>query len=214
LLVDCDVQGHCAIHLGVDSEIGLGELIKGDANPEGEAVEVRPGLYLLAGGSGVSGVERLIITRPAEQERVLSRALKPYEDHHFDYVVLDCPPGFSALSINAVVYAQELLVPVSMEVLAVTGLIDIEEELAELQEYDIDISVEIAWILPTFADRRNVKTSLITEQLRKRCGERVLDPIRFSVRFSESPGLGQTIVEYDTAGKGTKDYGELCRRLA
>ena len=207
LLVDVDTQGHCAVMLGAEPSTGLGSVILGQVPVADAICPIYDRLDLLAGGRDLSGTDRYIMTLKAGQERVLSRALTGIATN-YDDIIIDCPPGFGVLSINAVTFADKILVPVSMEVLALYGLVDLEEEFAELRELGLD--VELGWIAPTFVDRRVSKTGAILQQLRDTYGDKVLSPIRYSTRFSELAGHGQTIYEYEPHGRGTEDYIRLC----
>ena len=208
LLIDTDTQGHCSHMLGIAPGPGLGELItEGNRN----ITEARPGLDLLAGGPGLASIEREILLRKARQEYVLTDAVKDFEDR-YGSVVIDCPPGFGAMGINALVYADKILVPISMEVLAIYGLAAFEEELDELRSLGLDVQID--YILPTFEDRRVGKTGAILQQLKVRYDDKVLSPIRCSTRFSELPAYGQTVFEFDPKGRGSEDYRQICREVS
>ncbi len=208
LLVDCDAQGHCALCLGVSPETGLGHVIRGEATLKDAVLEARPGVWLLAGGSSLANINDWLAAQPAGADLALTRALQGAD---VDFVILDCPPGFSRISVNAVIYADEILVPVSMEALSVAGLVDLEAELQGLR--DLGVAIAKPRILPTFLDGRVGKTGEILEQLRGRYAD-LLPAIRYSVKFSEAPAWGETVYERDPGGRGAEDYRQLCVEVA
>jgi chromosome partitioning protein len=211
LLVDTDTQGQAGSMIGFKPETGLAELMLGECEPEKAVVEARKNLYLLAGGRTLAGIQRLIVRKEFGGEQTLSEALSVL-DGKFDYVIVDTPPGWGAMTINVLFYAEEILAPVSLEVMTLQGLLEFEQSLKAIQEYHQGLVLK--YVLPTFLDRRVKKSTEILEMLRGHYGELVCDPIRYNVRLSEAPGFGQTIFEYDANSPGAKDYGKLTKRIA
>ena len=201
LLVDTDQQGHCALLLGVDPEHGLADLFEG-ADPGDAIMEARPGLFLLAGSLGLTAVDREISRRMSRVEYALGDVLRPFENQ-FDVVLLDTAPGMSYLSVNSLFYADEILVPCSMEVLAVEGALRFQKELEDL------VAGKPFQVVPTFVDGRVSRTEKILESLVSIFGERVTYPVRYSTRLAESPAAGQTIFEYRRKEKVADDYRRL-----
>lgn len=205
LLIDTDTQAHCSRLLGVDPNRGLAELVGRSCTPSEAIVEAREGLFLLAGSKKLELTIKDISQRKFRVEHVLADALQPYEGK-YDYVFVDTAPGFSQLSINVFFYVQEILVPVSMEVLALDGFKDFMSEIETIKQYtDVDIN----YIVPTFYDRRVSKSEEIIGQLQKHFGELVTRPIRYSARLSEAPAWGQTIYEFASKEKVSRDYAHL-----
>jgi len=108
-------------------------------------------------------------------------------------------------------YAHQVLAPVSLEVLTLQGLIEFEQSLTAIQKYHP--ALNLAYILPTFFDRRVRKSAEILEQLHSHYGERVCAPVRYNVRLSEAPGYGQSIFEYAPHSPGAEDYQALVERI-
>jgi len=210
LLIDTDTQGQAGRALGVKPEIGLVELITEEASPEEAIQEVREKLYLLAGGRSLAGLKRLIDRKDFRGERTLADGLESL-DGHYDYIVLDTAPGWDSLTVNVLFYTDEILAPVSMEVLTLTGLIYFQESIASIQEYRPEL--EIKYILPTFYDRRVKKSEEILSQLQAAYPEQLCSPVRYSVRLSEAPGYGQSIYEYAPGTTGAEDYQRLTERI-
>jgi chromosome partitioning protein len=205
LLIDTDTQAHCSRILGMKPDTTLSDYIGGKGSP----VQARDLLDLLAGSKALGAFSQIQPERRHRREMILSEALEGLND--YQYVILDTPPGFSDLSVNVLFYADSVIIPVSMEVLAVEGLFNLREELEEIQRYK---PIEIRAIVPTFVDGRVGKTETILGQLREAFGKVVTLPIHYSTRFSELPAWGQTIYEYDPKGRGSIDYAKVAGAIA
>jgi chromosome partitioning protein len=210
LLIDVDTQGQAAKALGLAPPAGLAELTSGETGHDGAVVLARENLSLLAGGRGLASLKRLITRKDFGGEQTLAEALAPL-DGRFDFVLLDTAPGWDALSVNALFYADEVLAPVSLEVMTLQSLLDFSGSLAAIGRYRPDLALR--YVLPTFLDRRVRKSDEILAQLGSHFGTRVCAPIRYNVRLSEAPGYGQTIFEYAPHSPGADDYRALTERI-
>ena len=210
LLIDTDTQGHCSRLLGVDPDKGLADLIENKVDPAEALITARDGLYLLAGSKRLSGIMRSILKeRIHGLDCILIEALQPYENK-YDFVILDTAPGFSEMSINVMIYADELLIPVNMEIPAIDGLKDLADELRQLRGYT---NIEVKYIVPTFYEDQTKITNDILTDLKDNFGELVSVPIRKSVKVRESWDKGLTMFEYAIKERVTKDYALLARAL-
>lgn len=210
LLLDLDTQGQVAKAMGLAPLQGLAEVVTGEAEFEAACTPAREGLWLLAGGRSMAGLKRLITRKDFGGEQTLAEALKDV-DNRYDYIIVDTAPGWDALTVNALFYADAVLSPVSLEVMTLQGLMDFARSMADIQKYHPEL--ELKYILPTFFDRRVKKSEEILGQLQTHFGERVCPPIRYNVRLSESPGYGQTIFEYAPNSAGAHDYQKLTERI-
>lgn len=206
LLIDTDTQGHCSRYFEENPKYGLADVMEEEMPPIQGVTEIWPGLSLIAGGPQLRGTTKLIAREDSlRAPYVMRQTLEPLEGM-YDIVLIDTAPGFSELTINVLVYADEILIPVTMESLAVAGLADFLNEIEKYREYtDIDVS----FIVPTMFDRRVNQSQGILDQLKERFGNKVTFPIRYSINLSETPGFNQTIFEYDKAGRGSMDYAKL-----
>ena len=211
LLIDTDTQGQASRALGVASEAGLAELISGEASPAESIQEVRERLYLLAGGRNLAGLKRTIDRKDFGGENTLAEGLEIL-DSSYDYAILDTAPGWDTLTVNVLFYVDEILAPVSMEILTVSGLLYFQQSIQSIQKYRPQL--EIRYVLPTFMDGRVKKSEEILAQLQSVFHEKLCSPIRYSVRLSEAPGFGQTIYEYAPASSGVQDYQALVERIS
>ena len=210
LLVDTDVQAHCSDMLGMEPERGLADLVAGWDSPEGVLVEARENLWLLAGGNELAALKMEIARREMASEAVLSEALEVYEGR-FDYMIMDTAPGWDTLLVNALYASQHVLSPVSMEPMALSGLVRFQERLQVIQRYKPEL--KLRWVVPTFVDGRVRKTAEILEQLKQRYGALVGPKIRYSAKASEAPAFGLTVFEHDPKGSAAKGYNQLTERI-
>jgi len=210
LLVDMDTQGQVGKSLGVEATVGLAEVVAGEVQAQAGPIPVRVGMWLLAGGRGLTGLKRLIARKDFGGEQTVAEALAPL-GADYDFAIIDTAPGWDSLTVNALFYAQEVLAPVSLEVMALQGLLEFNHNLENIQRYHAGLTMN--YILPTFMDRRVKKSEEILGQLRTYFGDRVCDPIRYNVRLSEAPGYGQTIYEYAPRSVGVEDYRLLTERI-
>jgi len=124
---------------------------------------------------------------------------------------MDTAPGWDPLTVNVLFYAQEILAPVSMEVLSLQGLIEFEQRIKPIQKYRPRLSLR--YVLPTLVDGRVRKSAEILGQLRSYYKHQICDPIHYNVRVSEAPGFGQTIFEFAPRSVGAQDYQKLIERI-
>ena len=134
LLIDADTQGQAGKSLGVQPAVGLNELVAGEASLEQVMSPARERLWLLAGSKSLAGLKRLIARRDYGAERTLAEALEPL-DGRYDYVIVDTAPGWDVLTINVLFYVDEVLAPVSLEVMTLQGLLEFAQSLASIQRY-------------------------------------------------------------------------------
>jgi chromosome partitioning protein len=205
LLIDSDAQGHAARLLGMTPEKGLADIMEKRLSPSEAVVPARERLDLLAGGKALAGVNRLIARESIRPEELLTRALAEL-DGRYEYVILDTSPSFSELGVNVLFYAQEVMVPVSMEVLATEGLVSFAEEVEHVRQYH---DLRVRWILPTFVDGRTRKSAEILEALRGKYGDLVTFPVHYSAALSVASGWGKTIYEYKPSDRAAQDYAKV-----
>jgi chromosome partitioning protein len=210
LLVDMDTQGQVAKALGLRPAAGVAEMVMEDLSPEQVLVEAREGVWLLAGGRALAGLKRVISRKDFGGERTLAEALAVLE-RRFDLALVDTAPAWDTLTVNALFYADQVLIPVSLEVMALQGLIEFVRSLEPIQKYHSGL--ELRYIVPTFMDRRVKKSEEILGQLQSYYAGLVCEPVRYNVRLSEAPGYGQTIFEYAPNSPGAQDYQQLTERI-
>jgi chromosome partitioning protein len=210
LLIDTDDQGQDAFLLGTKPKLGLADVICDGVAVATAMHEARSNLWVLSGGKALAGVKREIGKKEFGAEQTLSETLSGIEGQ-FDFVILDTSPSWDTLTINALFYASEIITPVSLEILTLNSLIEFSSRLIAVQKHNKSLSHK--YILPTFLDGRVKKSKEILKQLEKHYPEKVCEPIKYSVRISESAGFGQTIYEYAPTSSGAKDYEKIVQRI-
>lgn len=211
LLVDTDTQGQDSFMLGVKTKAGLTELVTEELRPEEAVTQARERLWLLAGGKSLAGIKRLIDRKDFGGERTLFDALTPIEKQ-YDYVIVDTSPGWDPLTVNVLFYVNEILTPVSLEVMTLQGLLEFLKSISAIQKHRKEVALK--YILPTFMDKRVKQSIGILEKIEELYGSLLCPPIRYNVRLSEAPAYGQTIYEFAPGSPGAEDYRELVRKVA
>ncbi len=210
LLIDSDDQGQDAYLLGVKPKYGLADVLNEEVPVTKALHEARPNLFILSGGKSLSGVKRAIGRKDFGAERTLSESLSSI-DGGFDFVLIDTSPAWDTLTINALFYCNEVLTPVSMEVLSLNSLAEFSQRLDGVRKFNA--SLQHRYLLPTFADGRVKKSKEIMELLEKHYSSIICTPIRYCSRISEASGFGQTIFEYSPKSTGAEDYKSIVKRI-
>jgi chromosome partitioning protein len=217
LLVDLDAQACLTFSLGVDPEdveVSVSDvLLDGVAAPDvalhlDEAAVGR--LDLLPATVDLSGVEAMLL--PAEdRERVLRAALETVRDA-YDVVLLDCTPSLGLLTINALVAADEVVVPVQCEMLSHRGVGQLLDTVADVRRL-LNPDLQVRGLLPTMFDGRTGHARAVLADLGQRYELPVLTPIPRSVRFAEAAGMGTSILRTARRSAGAQAYREAAREL-
>jgi chromosome partitioning protein len=147
------------------------------------------------------------------RERALEKALQPVRES-YDFILIDTPPSLGLLTINALVAADGVIVPVQCEYLSLRGLVQLENTLSMIREGGLNPNVAIQGILPTMFDKRLLHSREAVEILKENFGDLVLNTkIRKTVRYAEAPVKGQSILKYDPTGDGASMYRDLAKEV-
>jgi len=213
LVVDLDAQGNVRQSLDFESPKGLYDLLVDDCPLADCVVEARENLYCLPADQTVAACETILVSRPRREE-ALRRALKGIDEviPGLEVVFLDCSPSLSILSQNALVYVDELLLPVSVDYLAMVGAGQVFENLKMIEEY-FEKTVQVCGILPTFFDQRVNISKEVLAALQERYQELVLPPIRVDTRVQQASSRKQTIVEFRGRSRAREDYQKVYEEL-
>ncbi len=210
LLIDSDDQGQDTFLLGVQPDHGLAEVLNDEISPIEAAFQARPYLYILSGGKSLSGVKRSIGRKDFGAEKTLSEALLPIEGK-FDFVLIDTSPAWDALTINALFYCHEILIPISLEALSLNSLAEFNKRVGEVQKFNPELNK--THLLPTFDDGRVKKSKEILAILKKHHKTELYNSIRYCSKLSECNAFGQTIFEYAPKSTGARDYERVVKRI-
>lgn len=211
LLVDTDTQGQSSYILGKKPKAGLTELLTKELPAEDCLIEARKNLWILGGGKSLAGVKRIIDRKSFGAEWTLSEALTPL-DTQFDYILMDTSPGWDQLIVNVLFYAEEVLVPVALEIMPLHGLSEFIKSLGAIQKYRKEI--QLKYIVPTFLDTRIKGPQGLYEELKKLYPDHLCAPIRYNESLSEAPSFGKTIFEFAPGSKASEDYRALVRTVS
>jgi len=218
LVVDLDPQGNASTALDVDHHVGRESVynVLVDERALSEIVtEVNgmPGLYCAPATIDLAGAEIELVPLVARESR-LSRSIGQLDTANFDYVLIDCPPSLGLLTVNALVAAEEVLIPIQCEYYALEGLEQLLRTV-ELVRAHLNAKLRISTILLTMYDGRTRLATQVADDVRSHFGDVVLQTIiPRSVRVSEAPSYGQSVITYDPASSGAVAYAEAARELA
>ena len=218
LLIDLDPQGNATMGSGVDKyEVPSTcyELLVEEKPIEEVMVKNTVGLYdLVAANSDVTAAE-IKLMEVYSRELRLRNALKPVKKY-YDYIIIDCPPSLSMLTVNAMAAADSVLVPMQCEYYALEGLTALLDTISKLTSV-VNNKLEIEGILRTMYDPRNRLANDVSEQLKQHFGDKVYRTvIPRNVRLAEAPSFGAPVMYYDKSATGSKAYlalaGEILRK--
>jgi chromosome partitioning protein len=219
LLVDLDPQGNATMGCGVEKnqlERGVGDVLVGNC-PVAEAILVLPalGMSLLPSNQDVTAAEVQLLTMTVGREMRLRQALKAVRDQ-YDVVLIDCPPALSMLTVNALVAADSVLVPMQCEYYALEGLSALVGTIEQIRA-SVNPDLEIEGVLRTMFDPRNNLSNEVSAQLLTHFGDKVFRTIiPRNVRLAEAPSFGKPALLHDRDSRGALAYlalaGEMIRR--
>ena len=225
LVVDLDPQGNASTALGVDHHSDVPSvydvLIEGRPLDEVVApVEGLKGLSCVPATIDLAGAEIELVSVVARETR-LRKALEAYSRHRgehgmarLDYILVDCPPSLGLLTVNALVAAEEVLIPIQCEYYALEGLGQLIRNV-DLVKAHLNPDLHVSTILLTMYDARTRLASQVADEVRTHFSATVLrTTIPRSVRISEAPSYGQTVLTYDPASTGALSYLEAAREIA
>jgi chromosome partitioning protein len=217
LVVDLDPQANATSSFGLQGveDISLYEPLLGEASiTEKILPSRREGLFIVPADLDMAGAEVEIARMPNHLTR-LAETLKPlHTDQTFDFVFLDCPPSLGILMSNALAAADELLTPIQCEYFALEGLVKIVRLIEQVLDSGANERLELGGIVMTMFDSRTNLSQQVVADVRKHFGERVYETvIPRSVRLSEAPSFGKSILEYASSGPAAQAYRALAREF-
>jgi chromosome partitioning protein len=221
LVIDLDPQGNASTALGVEHRAetpSVYDVIINDM-PMAEVVQKSPefgALFCVPATIHLAGAEIELVSLVAREQRLrraldlyLAEAVEPY-----DYVFIDCPPSLGLLTINAFVAAREVLIPIQCEYYALEGLSQLLKNIALIEKH-LNPELVVSTILLTMYDSRTNLATQVAKEVRDHFPEQVLNTaIPRSVRVSEAPSYGQSVVSYDLNSAGSLSYLEAAAEMA
>lgn len=215
LLIDLDPQGNSSSGLGVEknrvsrciydallNDIPLTDIIIPD---------VSKGLDVVPATINLAGAEVELVSEMARENR-LKDAIGPMRGR-YDYVFIDCPPSLGLLTINALVAADKLLIPIQCEFYALEGVTKLLDSMKRVKSR-LNPSLDIYGVLLTMSDNRTTLSRQVSDEVRRFFGKIVFETsIPRTVKLSEAPSFGQPITLYDPTGKGAQSYIDLAKEV-
>ena len=224
LVIDLDPQGNASTALGIPHQAGTPSVyeVLVDGAPLASAVQRSPdldGLRVVPATIDLAGAEIELVSLVARETR-LDRALRAYlvseslDGRPLDYVLIDCPPSLGLLTVNALVAAEEVLIPIQCEYYALEGLGQLVRSI-DLVKAHLNPELHLSTILLTMYDGRTKLAAQVADEVRAHFGDVVLrTAVPRSVRVSEAPSYAQTVITYDPGSSGALSYLEAARELA
>lgn len=226
LVIDLDPQGNASTALGVEHYRGVPSTY--DAVVDGApltdiAVECQdlPGVFVVPATIDLAGAEIELVSVVARESR-LHKAIHGHPwvgdaatvgDDRFDFVLVDCPPSLGLLTLNALVAGSEMMIPIQAEYYALEGLGQLMETVEMVRQH-LNPRLTVSTILLTMYDARTRLAAGVAEEVREHFGDQVLrTAIPRSVRVSEAPSYGQTVMTYDPGSAGALSYLEAAREI-
>jgi chromosome partitioning protein len=209
LLVDFDAQGSLTYSLGIDDgEPTIADAFHGETSIEQLLIE-RERMHVLPSGSKLADVE-LAIAKSDDRFYHLKNLLAPLLQ--YDFVLIDCPPSLSLLTLNALAASDYVIVPMQMDVLALRGLDSMLQTVKKVNA--LNPSLEVLGILPIMVDPRKNINQEILSHIKSNYTERVFKQvIHISVKAAEAPSFGKSVVQYAPSSSSAVDYKALAKEF-
>jgi len=215
LVIDSDPQGNATSGLGITKDPNrpsLYHVILGDASP-GDAIIATAfdGLYVISADKNLVGANLELVGLDARELRLRQRIADIRND--FDFILIDCPPALDLLTLNALLAADAVLVPIQCEFFALEGISELMDTIDRIRD-SFEHPLQIEGILLTMYDDRTNLTRQVAADLREFFGDQVFRTIiPRSIRLAEAPSFGKPILGYDPRSRGAESYIKLAKEI-
>ncbi len=215
LLIDLDPQGNATSGLGLDKKTIQKSIYHAllEGMPLAEILQPScvGGLDVIPANESLAGMEVELVSEMGREGR-LKRVLAAL-DPSYEFVIIDCPPSFGLLTINALTGSHSVIIPIQCEYYALEGLGQLMKTIGLIKD-NLNEGLEIEGILMTMADFRTNLTQEVIDEVKKHFGDKVYKTIiPRNIRMSEAPGFGKPIFLYDKDSEGAKKYKELTKEF-
>ncbi len=214
LILDFDPQANSTAGLGMRPAEGAAtsyDVVVGGLRADGVVAQTTiENLSIIPATPALAGAEVELVPMMAREFR-LKRALETVRDA-FDYILIDCPPSLGLLTVNSLAAADEVIIPVQCEYLALEGLSQLTSTL-ELVRRNLNPSLKLRGLLLTMFDARTNLSQQVADEVRAHFPQTFRTVIPRSVRLSEAPSHGLSIFQYDGSSRSAKSYGELAAEV-
>ena len=214
LLIDMDPQGNATMGSGIqknDLLYSVTDVLLGEAPIETALIQTEVGYCVLGANRDLAGVE-LAIAEQEKREFILKNALQTVS-HQFDYIIVDCAPSLSLITVNAMTAVNGVIIPMQCEYYALEGLADLTQTIDRIQE-GLNPNLSIVGVLRTMYDGRNALTRDVSAELQEYFGSKLYNTfIPRNVRLAEAPAHGVPVLHFEKRSKGAKAYIELAQEI-
>jgi chromosome partitioning protein len=224
LVIDLDPQGNASTALSIPHTEGTPNSydVLVDSVPMADVVAACaqvPGLFAVPATIDLAGAEIELVSLVARETRLRNALVRYLEDEEhagrrFDYVFIDCPPSLGLLTVNALTAGGEVLIPIQCEYYALEGVTQLMRTLDQVRLH-LNPTLRVGAVVLTMFDARTRLAAGVAEEVRRHLGDRVLrTAVPRSVRISEAPSYGQTVLTYDPSSAGALSYLDVAAELA
>ncbi len=214
LLIDLDPQGSATVGCGIDKQslsASVNDLLLDIANAA-EVIASTPWNFDILPSNGDLTVAEVRLLNSEKREHQLSDALKTVADH-YDFMIIDCPPTLNMLTVNALVAADSVLIPIQCEYYALEGLTSLLSSIEKIRS-SVHTTLQLEGLLRTMYDGRMRLTAEVSDQLMEHFGDKVYRTvIPRNVRLAEAPSYGMPVLTYDSASQGAAAYLALANEI-
>jgi len=217
LVIDLDPQGNATSHLGFspnDFEMTINDVLTDQTNRvDINSLIVKhdtPGLFLIPANLTMSRAD-LSMSALIEKDHRLRKSIKKLREN-YDFVLIDCPPSLATLSVNAFFAADDVIIVVQTQPMALEAVRMIDETLFEVYSSRPDFPI-VPYGLPTMHDKLTTVSSTILEAINRKFHPNTFSPIHTNVKLKEASGYGKHIIEYDPVSPGATDYRRLAKEV-
>lgn len=219
LVIDVDPQGNASTALGVPHDegmVGTYEVLV-EGRPLIDSVSRCPdipGLWVLPATIDLAGAELGLVAAVSRETRLKTALQTFFHDYYVDYVLIDCPPSLGLLTLNALVAADEILIPIQCEYYALEGVTQLLKTI-DLVKGRLNDRLVLSTVLLTMFDGRTKLASQVADEVRRHFARETLQAvIPRSVRVAEAPSFGQTVLTYQFASVGAQAYARAAEEIA
>ena len=219
LVVDIDPQGNASTALGVDHPEGTPGIyeVLVDGTPMADVIQQCPdvdGLWVCPATIDLAGAEIGLVASVSRETRLKDALTAFFKDYSVDYVLIDCPPSLGLLTLNALVAAQEILIPIQCEYYALEGVTQLMRTI-DLVKGRLNDDLVLSTVLLTMFDARTNLSTQVADEVRSHFAAETLETtIPRSVRVAEAPSYGQTVLTYHLASAGAQAYVKAAAEIA
>ena len=212
LVLDVDVQGNIKESFGIEHKLTMYDLLINDAFVEDCIVKARDNIDCIISNNTLASCELQLSAMPRREEILKIRMRHIDQTARYDFILIDCSPSLSLLNQNALLYADEVIIPISMDYLAMLGATQVIDNLAMIKKY-YEKQLIITGVIPTFYEKRTNMSQEVMEALQDTYKEKVFPAVRLDTKIKQASSAKQTIVEVDKQSRGAEDYNQICEVL-